>query len=184
MGEAPPEAVTAEGLWELDGSRGPCELVRGELREMTPAGENHGEIAFVVAQTIGDFVRRYGLGRVLAAETGCLLCRNPDTVRAPDVAFLRRGRPRARGETGFVDGAPDLVVEVLSPSDTASGVNEKVEDWLHHGAQLVWVVDPASRTVTSYTPDHRALIHHESDQLRGDPVLPAFTVRAGDLFPQ
>ncbi len=115
---------------------GRCELVRGELVEMTPARANHGRFAMRIALKLGNYVLSQDLGEVLAAETGFVLARNPHTVRAPDAAFVRKGRDAQIGERGFFDGPPDLAVRVLSPEDTAGEVNSKVRDWLSAGCRV------------------------------------------------
>ena len=173
--------TTAEQLLAQT-SESPCELVRGELVEMVPPGFDHGEVAFALGFLIGQFVRENDLGRVVAAETGFLLERDPDTVRAPDIAFVRKSRLPDGPRPGYFEGAPDLAVEVISPHDTASAVGEKVADWLRHGAELVWVADPQTRTITAYHPDRRAEIHDVDDTLRGDPVLPGLALSPSTLF--
>ena len=139
--------TTARELLEA-GDIGPCELVRGRLRVMTPAGEEHGLVAMNIAFRLASHVRERGLGFVYAAETGFHIERNPDTVRAPDVAFVTSERRVSR--RGFHEIAPDLAVEVVSPGDRATEVDEKVRDWLAAGTRLVWVADPASRTIVPH----------------------------------
>ncbi len=129
-----------------DGDR--HELIRGELRTVTPAGHPHGRIAMRFAWPLAQYVEERRLGAVYAAETGFLLASDPDTVRAPDVAFVRRERVAEVGETGgYLPGAPDLAVEVISPGDTYTGVEGKVTEWLQAGARMVIVVDPPNRAV-------------------------------------
>jgi Uma2 family endonuclease len=140
--------ITAEELLRMpdDGRR--YELVQGELRTMAPAGHPHGRIAMRIAWPLAQHVEERGLGNVYAAETGFLLARNPDTVRAPDAAFVRRERLEEVGETeGYWPGAPDLAVEVVSPGDAYTEVEGKVAEWLRAGTQMVIVVDPSNRTV-------------------------------------
>ena len=125
------QTFTAEDLLRMpdDGFR--YELVRGELRKMAAAGHQHGRIAINVTTPLDQYVRAHNLGVVYAAETGFKLASNPDTVRAPDVAFIRRERVEEVGDVGgYWPGAPDLVVEVISPSDTYSEVEEKILEWL------------------------------------------------------
>jgi Uma2 family endonuclease len=127
-----------------DGQR--YELVEGVLRMMSPAGGRHGRVAHSLALILGTHVRSRKLGLVYAAETGFLLAREPDTVRAPDVAFV--ARERAVGiddDQGFVTVVPDLVGEVVSSRDSFSDVEEKVLAWLTAGTRLVIVVDPKTR---------------------------------------
>ena len=115
---------------------------------MTPAGNEHGKIAMSVAWRLAQHVEAHGLGAVYAAETGFRLASDPDTVRAPDAAFVCQARLDAVGAVaGYWPGAPDLVVEVVSPGDRYGEVAEKVADWLAAGTQMVVVVEPQQRTV-------------------------------------
>lgn len=159
------------------------ELVRGDLIVMAPAGGRHGQVAHKVGLFVGMHVLERNLGRVFAAETGFLLRRNPDTVRAPDVALVAAERlGTAETPAGFLDLAPDLAVEVVSPGDSAAAVRAKVRDWLEAGTQLVWVAYPETRSVAVHRPGCPEQVLHEADVLRGDPVLEGFTVRVRDLF--
>jgi Uma2 family endonuclease len=175
--------MTADDLWRLpdDGLR--HELVRGELTVMTPAGGSHGRIAMKLGRLLGTHVEARQLGEVVAAETGFLIARDPDTVRAPDAAFISKDRVPAGGlPEGYVPLAPDIAVEVLSPSDTHLNVEEKIDQWLQAGAALVWVVNPRGRTVTVHRTGHDPRILREKDVLTGEDVCPGFSVRVADLF--
>src|SRR5918999_1116101 len=134
------QLMTAEDLLRLpdDGFR--YELIRGELRKMAPAGFLHGRIAIKLSTSLDQHVTNRNLGVVCAAETGFKLASDPDVVRAPDVAFIRRERVEEVGNVeGYWPGAPDLAVEVVSPSDTYTDVQEKVFDWLEAGARMIIV---------------------------------------------
>ena len=179
--------VTAEllpGLSSRLSSEGKrTELVEGELVVMAPAGGRHGRIANTIAYFLTQVSRDRKWGTVFAAETGFLLRRDPDTVRAPDVAFVsseRLGTDEA--PAGFLKMAPDLAVEVVSPSDSAAAVQSKVEDWLGAGTRLVWVVYPDTRSVTVYRSLNEAEVLSEPDALDGAPVLPDFALPVSDLF--
>jgi len=182
MTRATSKPMTAEELMRRQDEFGRCELINGELIQLTPAGNAHGVIALRIGRRIGEYVDDHDLGAAYAAETGFFLTRDPDNVRAPDVAFVKRSRAMDEASAGFVEGAPDLVVEVVSTTDTASYIAEKVETWLHHGTQLVWVADPHTQTVTAYYPDHHATIYHVGETLPGDPVLPGFALPLDDVF--
>src|SRR2546427_815931 len=135
--------MTADELLRLsdDGCR--HELIGGELRTMPPAGFEHGWVAVRGISSLEAHVRAADLGAVLTSETGFLLTRQPDTVRAPDAAFVTRERLQATGVVpGYWPGAPDLAVEVVSPSDLYTDVEEKVAEWLEHGARMVVVLNP------------------------------------------
>ena len=129
--------MTADELLAMpdDGYR--YELVQGELIQMSPAGDEHGQVTIELAVSLHLYVKQHRLGRVCAAETGFKLESDPDTVRAPNIAFVRRERVEATGTlSGFRSGAPELVVEVLSPSDRIGKVEAKVKQWLETGAQF------------------------------------------------
>jgi Uma2 family endonuclease len=180
---AMPARMTAEQLLELpdDGYR--HELVQGELQTMAPAGGQHGQIALTIGGLVWNHVRQHSLGRCYAAETGFVLRRDPDTVRAPDLAFVASARLSGGPSSGFLDEVPDLVVEVVSPSDRASDVTEKALTWLDHGVRLVWVIDPRARLVTVHRPgDVIGLVRGEQAVLDGADVLPGFRVSLDELF--
>ena len=160
---------------------GRCELVRGELRMMNPAGSEHGRIVGKLTCLLGNHVMANGLGTFFGAETGFILSREPDTVRAPDFAFLRSARP-ASPKRGYYPGAPDLAVEVLSPDDRTGYVREKVAEWLAAGTLAVWVVDPRQRTVAIHEPDRPAFVASESDVIHGGALLSGFELPVGDFF--
>lgn len=175
--------MTAEDLWQMpdDGCR--RELAKGELVRMPPAGGEHGEIGFELARHIGNFLAEHKLGKGYSSDTGFILSRNPDIVRSPDIAFVRTNRLPQRDERrSFLELAPDLVVEIVSPSDSSADVNNKVLEYVDAGVQLVWLVHPSNRTVSVYTPDRTARILGENDDLDGGDVLPGFTLRVAQIF--
>lgn len=181
--ETPVRPVTAGDLLRMpdDGLR--RELVRGELRTMTPAGRRHGKIAMRIGVRLGQFVEQHGLGEVYAAETGFKLSADPDTVRAPDVAYLRRERVEETGDViGYSPGAPDLAVEVLSPGDTFSEVEEKVFDWLAAGSRMVIVLNPGKRTATVYRSRSEIAVLTEDDELGGGDVVPGWRLPVREIF--
>jgi Uma2 family endonuclease len=175
--------TTADELLVMpdDGFR--YELVKGELRRMPPAGSEHGAVIMNIGTPLDQFVKAHGLGVVFGAETGFKITSDPDTVRAPDLAFIRRERIPTEGlPRGFWPGAPDLAVEVISPGDTYTEVEEKVSDWLDADTRMVLVLNPRSRTVTVYTSHTDVVRLTESDTLNGGGLLPGFTCRVADLF--
>jgi len=175
--------VTAEQLLSMpdDGCR--YELVAGELRKMTPASWRHGTVAGYLHILLGAHVSERSLGRVLSAETGFLIARDPDTVRAPDIAFIRKERLEGDlPEEAFWPGAPDLAVEVVSPGDRTGEVDEKVRSWLDAGAGMVWVVNPQWRSVTVYRSATDIKTLTENDDLDGGDVVPGFRCRVGEIF--
>ena len=174
-------AITTAAQLLRAGDIGRCELVRGELRMMIPPGFQHGRITIKLTRPIVNHVEAHGLGIVVAAETGFVLSRDPDTVRALDVAFVRAERGPGP-ERGYFPGAPDLAVEVLSPDDRPGYVCEKVAEWLEAGTRAVWVVDPRVRTVTVHTPAENPRVLREAEILDGGAVLPGFELAVRDIF--
>ena len=175
--------MSAEELFELPPDNLRHELVRGEHITMPPTGDLHGARTGRITLRVGDFVDKNDLGMFFGAETGFILARRPDTVRAPDFAYLSKARLAKQGLTGkFYPGAPDLAVEVLSPSDTASEVLEKIDEWLGAGTRLVWVVDPEKKTVTVYAPKRQPQTLRINDQLPGEDVLPGFQLSVAEIF--
>jgi Uma2 family endonuclease len=161
---------------------GRCELLRGELSMMSPAGSEHGHIVIRVTVPLAGYVEDHHLGTVFGAETGFQIGRDPDTVRAPDVAFVRAERIGGKLGKGFFPGAPDLAVEVVSPSDRTADVLAKVHDWLDAGCRAVWVVDPEPCTVAIYRSGCLVVTLTEADKLRGDDVVPGFCIPVAAIF--
>ena len=163
-----------------DGNR--YELVDGELFRMPLFGCQHGLVAMNISAPLANYVRANNLGRC-AAETGFVLGRVPDTVRAPTVAFISRERYEAVGGTvGYWEGAPDLAVEVLSFSDEIEWVQAKVMSWLSGGARMVWVVNPALKTVTIHKSMTNVTVLKKSDMINGADVVPGFTLSVSEIF--
>ncbi len=175
------QITTAEELFQAS-DLGRCELLRGELVMMSPAGSEHGMIAAAIVALLREFVKPRGLGIVLGAETGFKIASDPDTVRAPDAAFIRAERIADGLPKGFFPGAPDLAVEVLSPGDRAGEVFEKVQNWLHAGSSAVWVVDPKTQTVTVYDSARKAVILQSTESLEGGDLLPGFSTPVAELY--
>jgi Uma2 family endonuclease len=182
MGASVIEQATAEDLLRMpdDGHR--HELVRGEVRTMPPAGHEHGRIAMNIGVSLAQFVRTHGLGAVYAAETGFKIASDPDTVRAPDAAFVSEARLKTMAsQRGYWPGAPDLAVEVVSPDDTYVDVQDKVNDWLAAGTRMVIVVNPRRRTVAVHQPTTITLLT-ENDTLEGGDVVPGWSVPVREVF--
>ena len=173
--------MTIEEFERLPDDASRLELVRGHLVREPPAGFEHGDIAVRIAFCLETFVRRHALGKVLGAETGFVLFDDPPTVRAPDVAFVARDRLPA-DPRGFARLAPDLAVEIVSPSNTVSEIQDKVTDYLDAGARLVWIVDPRGRTVTAYRSRDDIRILTSIQELEGGEVLPGFQTQVSEFF--
>ncbi|MGH7419632.1 MAG: Uma2 family endonuclease [Candidatus Rokuibacteriota bacterium] len=179
---ASPALITADELLRLSIPDKRVELVRGTLVVREPPGFRHGRVAMDLAARLADHVRTQGLGQVCAAETGFRLSTAPDTVRAPDIAFVSRARLPDPELVGYAPLAPDLVVEVLSPTDRPGEVLAKVADWLNAGSRLVWVVDPERRLARVYRQDGSEARLNTEDDLSGEDVVPGFSVRLADIL--
>ena len=150
---------------------------------MSPAGGRHGKIALRLGASLLNYVQTHDLGDVFAAETGFVLTRDPDTVRAPDVAFVSGDRINTLDDlTGFVPLAPDLVAEVISPTDTFSQVEEKTHFWLQSGVRVVLIVDPANKTIRVVRGPDQSQLLEEAAELVMDDVIPGWRLNVGDLF--
>lgn len=177
--------LTAQDLWRLGEGDVRRELVDGEVIETTPVGGVHGQVALRVATGLDGYVKHHGGGVVLVGDVGFMLNlpNDPDRVRAPDIAFIVSSRlPEGRVPQGFLTGAPDLAVEVLSPSDNPVDVQQKVRDYLDAGARLVWVLAPQARSATVYRPDGSARLLREQDAFDGENVLPGLAIPLAGLF--
>lgn len=175
--------LTADDLLRLcsGGMRG--ELIRGVLCETMPAGIEHGRIVTNLVIELGNFVRTGALGTLVASDSGVWLERDPDTVREPDIAFFSAARmPLDARITGYAETVPDLVVEVVSPSDSRREVHDKAHMWLGHGVRLVWVVHPETRTVDVHRPNHEVATVADQGALDGLDVLPGFTCEVSAVF--
>ena len=174
---------TASELFEMpdDGFR--YELVKGELRRMSPAGTEHGAIVWNLSGLLAPHIKAENLGQGFGAETGFKIASDPDTVRAADIAFVGRERiPETGIPKNFWPLAPDLAVEVLSPGDTFSEVEEKVKDWLGAGVRAVWVVNPGQRSVSVYRSATDVALLSEADEIDGGEVVPGFRCKVSEIF--
>jgi Uma2 family endonuclease len=173
VADMPTTLMTAEELLQASLPDKRTDLVRGVLRVREPAGDRHGRVTMNLTIRLGTWVERAGAGQLFAAETGFMLFRAPDTVRAADIAFVRRERlPEA--VPGFLELAPDLVVEVLSPGDRAGETLAKVADWLSAGTWLVWAIDPERRLARIYRHDGTDQMVAADQVLDGEDVVPGF----------
>jgi Uma2 family endonuclease len=173
---------TAEDLY-ANPVPGKCtELVAGRILVREPPGYRHGFVASRCVVAIATYVNAHRLGHVLAAETGFILARSPDTVRAPDVAFVSTGRVPLHQPAAYLEQAPDLVVEVTSPTDRPARVRAKVSDWIGAGVRLVWQIDPLRRTAQVYRPGCAPTAMDADGVLDGEDVLPGFRVRLSELL--
>lgn len=158
-------------------------LVKGELRKISPAGSRQGAYIARLTGAIVTHVEANELGEVFGAETGFRLASEPDIGRAPDVAFICAERvPAGEITEKFWPSAPDLAVEVVSPSNTFYEVDEQIEDYLAAGVRLVWIINPKRRTLAGYRPNIEVQTITAADTLTGDDGLPGFQYELRRLF--
>lgn len=179
------QQMTAEEFLRFAGEPGKrYELIDGGMIEMAPAGAQHGAIAYRIGHLIGNYVFAHSLGELYTAETGFVLRRSPDTIRAPDFAFVSAERlPDGGSPEGYLDLAPDLVVEVISPSDTARSVQRRIDDWLKAEALVVVVVYPEPRTVFLWRGINVVERRTGDEEISLEPALPSFRCKVSDFFP-
>ncbi|HEY3108799.1 MAG TPA: Uma2 family endonuclease [Chloroflexota bacterium] len=175
--------LTADDLLALPDDGWRYELRAGRLLREPPAGGEHGALGVEALYLLKHHIRQHRLGKLYSADTGFVLARDPDTVRAPDIAFVRADRalsgPDARG---FLPQAPDLAVEIVSPSERPSSTRARVEDYLRAGTRLVWVIYPTTRSVTVHRLDGSVSELREGGTLSGEEVVPGFACAVADLF--
>ena len=178
-----PQLLTADDLLRLysEGVRG--ELIRGVLHETMPAGLKHGEIAAALLVLLWIYVHPRQLGHVFGTDAGVQLEWRPDTVREPDVAYISSQRlPLDTEISGYCPVAPDLVVEVASPSDTAAVVDAKADMWLDYGVRMAIIIYPPTRRIRIRQPGRADLLLTDGDTLDGGDVLPGFRCSVSDVL--
>lgn len=174
--------LTAEDVARMSLPGKQVELVRGQLVVREPPGTWHGVIAAKLGYLLSEFVYRNNAGVVSSQDTGFKIARDPDTVRAPDVAFVAKARADRIPRRGYAELAPDLVAEILSPDDSPGEVLAKVGDWLAAGTALVWVLDSRRSVAHAYRSDGTVSVLQESDSLDGETVLPGFACPLSKIF--
>lgn len=178
----PGALMTADELFELPDDGMFYELSRGRLICMPPAGPISSIVAAKVLVPLAGFVDEHGLGVYGVSEGGFKLASDPDIVRAPDVWFVRADRVPPGPPRTFWAVAPDLAIEVLSPSDRFSQVMLKVREYLDAGVRLISVIDPEARTATVFRPGQRERVIDEDGVLDGEDVLPGFTIALSNVL--
>jgi Uma2 family endonuclease len=177
--------LTAEGRYDPPSSELRYELVSGQLRVSEPAGFGHTTLTMRLERRMLAFVEQHGLGDIAGADGAFVLSRDPDTARAPDVGFVRAERRPPRDVVHeFFEGAPDLAVEVISPTDRATELMEKVDDYLAAGTRLVWVVDPQNGRVATYLSGGVGRVLRGGDTPDGGDGIPGFTCPVTELSPK
>ena len=160
----------------------PCELVNGRVVPMAPAGLIHGEVESRLDVELALYARETGSGRVLVGEVGIYTGRDPDTVRGADIVFISHERYARRGASVFLDVAPELVVEILSPEDRPGQVNDKIREYLAAGVDRIWFVNPRRRSVLVYRSSGQVEALEVGDTLRDEEILPGFALPLSELF--
>ncbi|HEU0028168.1 MAG TPA: Uma2 family endonuclease [Ktedonobacterales bacterium] len=183
MSTLPKHLLTAEEFAALPLGDMRSELIEGVLHTMPPTFEDRGEYTMNVTLLLGQHVRAHQLGKMYAAETGFLIARNPDTVRAPDIAFTRKERaPSSSPAPRWVPVIPDLVVEVASSGDQPAEIRQKAAMWLEAGVRLVWVVLPAERVIEVHHAGQPVATLDESATLDGADIVPSFSTPVATIF--
>ena len=174
--------MTAADLLGLGDAGNSMELVRGRLVILEPPSTYHGRVQGILHVLVGSYVRAHGLGAVFGQDTGFKIASDPDTVRAPDLAFVDRTRVAQIARHGYAALAPDLVAEILSPSDRPGEVLAKAGEWLEAGVRLVWLIDPDREAATVYRADGSVMTASSDADVDGGAVLPGFSFRLSELF--
>ena len=178
-----PQITTADELFALASDGCQYELVNGSLRMMSPAGGRHGRLTSRLGWLLSNHVHAAQCGIVLAAETGFRLSVDPDTVLAPDVAFVERSRYEAvENEIAYLPFAPDLAIEVLSPNDRFSRVESKAFTWLDAGCRLVLLVDPETESVHAYRSRKQIQVFERSEIIDCSDAVPGWTLIVEQVF--
>lgn len=180
---APPEEklITGEELARMTDIKR-SELINGRLIQMTPTGNEHGAIELRIGARLLAHVEEQKLGKVRVGEVGIYIRRNPDTIRAADVLYISSERYAARRSVSYLDVAPELIVEILSPGDSWSEVMQKMRDYFSIGVRVIWIADPAARTVYAYRSTTDVREFGEQAELVDAEVLPGFSVKVAELF--
>jgi Uma2 family endonuclease len=158
------------------------ELVRGQIITMPPPGGMHGVSCNKAGRRIGNFVEDDDRGTATSNDTGFITERDPDSVRGPDIAFWLKERLPVV-PLGYIEIAPDMLVEVLSPSNTWKQIRTKLKEYFAKGVRLVWVIAPEDRTLTIYRTLEEGRVLHDTATVTGEDVLPGFTCKVSDLLP-
>ena len=176
-----PRLVTGEQLAQL-GNIGRADLVKGVIIQMSPTGYAHGRIEGNLGALIRAFVSQHKLGEVLVGEVGIYTARRPDTVRGADIAYISNERMAQVQSSSYLDVAPELVVEILSPDDRWGDLVDKLSEYFAVGVQVVWVTDPKTQSVYVYHAPNKVQHFSSDDVLPGGEVLPGFSVPVAELF--
>jgi Uma2 family endonuclease len=180
MGEK--TALTGDDLLRMSEQLAGTELVEGELVKMAPTGFEHGDVEGAGIELLRRWNRQHKLGKVSGGEVGFYTRHDDRTVRAADIVFMSHARLKAFETSGYGTVAPELVVEVMSPHDSASEIEEKAHEWLKFGVLLVWVIYPKTQRIHVFAPDRDVRVLEADATLEGGEVLPGFSVQVRAFF--
>jgi Uma2 family endonuclease len=173
--------ITGEELLAM-GDIGPCELIDGRIVPMSPTNREHGFLEVRLSRALGNFVEPRQLGEVLSGEVGIYTRRNPDRIRGADIVFRSKARAATEPSEGFLMVAPELVIEIISPTDRWSDIRKKIEEYFAIGVLWIWVLEPSERDVLLYRSATEFQKLREGDILRGEGILEGFALSVADLF--
>jgi Uma2 family endonuclease len=173
--------ITGEELLTM-GDIGPCELIDGRIVPMSPTGGRHGIVESRLGSALSFFVQQHDLGWVLTGEVGIYIRRNPDRVRGADIVILSRERWPEGPSEGFLQGSPDLVVEIMSPNDRWQEVRQKIAEYFSIGVRWVWIVEPENRAVLVFRSSSDFQQLGAEEILVGEGMLEGFTLPVASLF--
>lgn len=173
--------ITGEELLEM-GDIGPAELIDGRIVSISPTGKRHGSLEYLIARLLGEFVEQRGLGEVFVGEPGIYIRHNPDRIRAADVVFISNERAAQDESEGYFQVAPELVVEVISPSDGWEDINEKLEDYFSIGVERVWICQPKRKNMLVYRSPQEFIKFESNEILAGEGILNGFELPLSKLF--
>ncbi|MBV9766287.1 MAG: Uma2 family endonuclease [Acidobacteriaceae bacterium] len=159
------------------------ELNAGELITMPPPKSLHALVALTVLELLQTYLQQHAIGRAIP-EAGYVLSRDPVTIRQPDVSVISKEKIQTTGPDDYFEGAPELAVEVVSPSDSAEDLETKIEQYLQAGARQVWILYPKTKRVHVFYGTDQRIVRDESQTLEGGELLPGFSVNVTALFVQ
>ena len=182
----PTKLMTVDEYWEFvdrpENQDRMFELRRGKVVEMPRPKRPHCTVAANITRIVGNYAFAVGRGNVMSNDVGVVLEEDPGTVVGPDVTYCLDTSEYDEVEPKWVEAPPVLAVEVLSPSNKPTEMNEKIADYLRAGVKVVWLADPETKTLTVYRPDRSLVVLKPADDLTGGDDLPGFACKVGDFF--
>ena len=174
--------ITGEALFAM-GDIGRCELIEGRIVKMSPTGTEHGKLELRLGHILADFIDETNSGEVLSGETGIYIKQNPDTIRGADLLFISNERWKKRNTArAFLDVAPELVVEIVSPTDRWQDIREKIRDYFSIDVTWVWIVEPKKRAILVFTSPTAFREYNPGDTLKGEGALKGFELGVTEYF--